>query len=141
MLRNLITLAFFLTLPSVSFAQERAPAGPCPSTSAWQENIGAQMERLLTSPDAHRRAETLELLLALDRRGCALPEGPVTEAVLDVYRHDVLESHRIMAAVVLEATGSPYAQEQMRAFVPELDSDTVRRVTLGILAQAQAETE
>ncbi len=102
---------------------------------AWNHFVQDQA-RLLGSSDRHLKEQALQNVIFVAKvYSDKVDLSPTVPGLLDIYRFDRNEDHRIMALSALHPIGNKEAMEFLRRHVREVKSDRVRTLTCAVLAE------
>lgn len=108
-------------------------------SSAWISHIDQQLAGSLHSPIAEVRGRTLKntIYIATFHSDRVLLKATVP-ALVDVYRLDDVETHRLMAVQALYAIGDSYGMQRLREEAMAQPSARVRAATEAALIEFEA---
>ena len=140
MTRKLLLILTLLVVPAVPAAAQAVTAA-CERPAPWKSNLAEQLTVLLGYEERH--GDVLDLTLRLHREGCFAPEaaemGALVARILDVYEQSGDDSHRILAAILLDRLGDDESIARLGQLAQAEANPTVKHVARAIVRAHAAE--
>ena len=141
MKQTLVLIVAFFTL---TLGTGTPAVAQCPSPSIMQRSVMPQLKQNLAvvpqdqqTLDVAFHDASLTLALDLARNGCLKADGKLVRTLVDIYERSESDNRRILSALILGELDHRGGLMDLYRLSDDEESETVRRITLAVLASNQ----